>query len=119
MGYKCNLGDLKEIYTEEFWNWDKSDGIENYWNSYLVLDKCAESKKELWLDLGKCTWSKHRGIFQDHLKYIRNDIVKPFCVGIICYAERVQEMHDIEKYLPPSSMKSEIFDEASWKVHGK
>ena len=55
MGYKCNLGDLKEIYTEEFWNWDKSDGIENYWNSYLVLDKCAESKKELWLDLGKCT----------------------------------------------------------------
>ena len=55
MGYKCNLGDLKEIYTKEFWNWDKSDGIENYWNSYLVLDKCAESKKELWLDLGKCT----------------------------------------------------------------
>ena len=41
-------------------------------------------------------WRNHRSVFQDHLKYIHNDIVKPCCVGIIRYAERFQEMYDLE-----------------------
>ena len=50
---------------------------------------------------------------------IHNDIVKQFRVRIIRYAERFQEMHDLEKYLPPSFMKSKSFDEARWKFRGK
>ena len=41
------------------------------------------------------------------MKYVCNDIVKPFKVKILCYAERVREMHDIAKYLPPPSMNGE------------
>ena len=41
------------------------------------------------------------------MKYICNGIVNPFKVKILRYAERVIEMHDLAKYLPPPSMKGE------------
>ena len=63
--------------------------------------------------LGKCMWRNQRIVFQDHLKYICNDIVKPFYVVIFPYAERVQEMHDLAKHLPPPLMKGKSFEAAS------
>ena len=39
------------------------------------------------------------------MKYIRNDIVNPFRVKILCYAGRIREMHDLEKEPHPPSMK--------------
>ena len=64
-------------------------------------------------------WKKHRILFQDHVKYINNDIVKPFRVGIFRYVERVQEMHDLAKYLPPSSIKVKNYESDNWEVRGK
>ena len=62
-------------------------------------------------------WRKHWRIYQDHLKYIHNYIVKPFGVGILCYAERVWEMHDLAKHLPPPpSMKGDGYETYYWKV---
>ena len=80
------------------------------------MEKWVNFEKDIWFELGKCMWSKHRGVFQDHLKYICNDIVKPFCVGIICCYEHVQEIHDPEKHLPQTSMKGKSFETDSWKV---
>ena len=48
---------------------------------------------------------KHQSIFQDHIKYIHDDNVKPFRVGIIYYNDWVYEMHNLDKYLPPPRMK--------------
>ena len=42
-------------------------------------------------------WMKQQSVYQYHLKYIRNDIVKPFRVKIIHYDERIQEIHDLAK----------------------
>ena len=64
-------------------------------------------------------WRNHRIIFQDHLKYICNDIVKPLCVGILCHSKHVQDMHYLAKYLPTPSRKGDIFEEAIWKVRDK
>ena len=41
------------------------------------------------------------------MKYVRNDILKPFKVKILHYAERVREIHDLDTYLPPPLMKVE------------
>ena len=41
------------------------------------------------------------------MKYVRNDIVKPFKVKILRYSERAHEMNDLDKYLHPPSMKRE------------
>ena len=58
----------------------------------------------------KLMWRSHRGVFHDDLKYICNDIVKPFRVRIIYYVERVQEMHELVKHLPPPSMKGDCYE---------
>ena len=50
---------------------------------------------------------KYRSVYQDHMKYVRNDIVKPFKVKIFRYSERVRQMHDLAKYLPSPLMKGE------------
>ena len=63
---------------------------------------------------GKCMWRKHRSVYQDHMQYIRNYIVKPFKVKIICYAERMCDMHDLAKYLHPPTMKGKRTEAANW-----
>ena len=45
------------------------------------------------------------GVSTRNMKYIHNDIVKPFKVKILCYAERVHDMHNLAKYLHPPSMR--------------
>ena len=62
---------------------------------------------------------KHRSVYQDHTKYIHNDIVKTFKVKILRYAERVCEIHDLEKHLPPYSMKVESEMAANWSVRNE
>ena len=61
---------------------------------YLAIDKCVNFDIEIWFELGEFLWRNHQSVYQDHLKYIRNDILKPFHVKIIRYAERVRKMHD-------------------------
>ena len=111
--YSCDLGALKDLSTDDFWNWEKKDGIAFEGDDYLGRDRFICYEKELWLELGKCMWRKHQSVYQDHLKYIRNDIVKPFRVGILRYSKRIMEIHESEKYLPPPLIKGESYDAAN------
>ena len=45
--------------------------------------------------------------------------MKPFRVGILHYAERVQEKHNLAKYLPPLLMKGERNESANLGVSDK
>ena len=69
-------------------------------HDYLDLDKCVYFDRELCFELGKCICRKHDSFYQDHMKYIRNDIVKPLRIRILRYSENVRDMHDLEKYPP-------------------
>ena len=60
-------------------------------------------------------WRKHRNVYRDHLKYICNDIVRPFHVGILRYDERVQHMHDLVKHLPPPLINGNVYEAVIWK----
>ena len=55
-------------------------------------------------------WRKHRSVFQYHVKYICNDVVNIFRLGILQYAERVHELNDLFKYLPLPLMKGNEYD---------
>ena len=94
MGDKWNLGNMSGISADYFWTWAKMDttGYDRY--VYLAIDKCVNFDIEIWFELGEFLWRNHQSVYQDHLKYIRNDILKPFHVKIIRYAERVRKMHD-------------------------
>ena len=80
---------MSRVSTEEFWTWEKSDTIGYDGHAYLAINKCVEVKRELWLELGKCMWRKHQSFYHEHMKYVRNDILKPFKVKILRYTERV------------------------------
>ena len=64
-------------------------------------------------------WKKYRSVLQYHVKYIHNDIVKPFQVVILHYAEIIQDTHDLSKYLPPPSMKGKSYESDNWDVRDK
>ena len=68
---------------------------------HIDMDKSVGFERELWFELGECMWRKHRSVYQDHMKYVFNDILKPFKVKILIYAERVCVMYDLSKYPPP------------------
>ena len=59
-------------------------------------------------------WRNHRSVYQDHMKHVHNDIVKPFKVKILRYSERIREMHGLDKCLPTPLLKGEIAIEANW-----
>ena len=108
VGNKWTLVKLKGISTDDFWTWDKIERLYYDGDSYLGLEKWLDFEKDIWFELGKYMWRKHRSVLQDHLKYISNGIVKSFCVVILRYGKRVQDMHDLSKQLPPP------FDEGWW-----
>ena len=64
-------------------------------------------------------WRKQRSVYQDHIKYICNNIVKPFRVGIIRYTQRIQEMNNLAKNLPPPSLKGDDYEAVNWKFRDK
>ena len=113
-GDQWTLGDMTGLAAEGFWTWSKTDTTGYDGHPYLDREKCVEFDKELWFELGKCMWMNHWSVYQDHMKYVHNNIVKPFKVKFIYYANRVREMHEIEKYLPPILMKRENAMAANW-----
>ena len=64
---------------------------------YLGRNWYSNFEKEIWFELSKSMWSKHRINYQDHINYIHNEIVKPFRVGNLQYSKQVRDMHDLDK----------------------
>ena len=62
----------------------KTDNIGYDGHDYLAMDKLVDFDRELWLELGKCMWRKHWIVYHNHMKYVCNDIVKPFKVPGQC-----------------------------------
>ena len=118
-GDKWTLGELKGPSIDDFWDWLKTDGVVYDGDAYLGLEIFVNFEKELWFESGNSMWRKHQSVFQDPLKYTRNDIVKPFRVGILHYTERVEDMQDLAKHLPPHLVKGDIFEADNWRVRNK
>ena len=77
-GGEWTLGDLTRISAEYFWTWLETDTIGYDGNYYLVWYKYINFERYFWFELGNCIWRKHRSVYQDHMEYFCNDIVKPF-----------------------------------------
>ena len=104
-GDEWTLVKLNGLSAEDFCNWAKTDTMGYDGHDYLNMDQCFYFNRELWFELGKCMWRKHRSVYQYHINYVRNDIVKLFKVKILRYTECAREIHDLAKYLPPYLIK--------------
>ena len=45
------LGELTGLSAENFWTWEKTDTTGYDGHDFLAQDKCADFKRELWLEL--------------------------------------------------------------------
>ena len=77
-GDQWTISKANYVTMEELWTWENLYGINTDGDAYLGMDKCIKFEKEIWFELGKSMWKKHRCVFQDHVKYIHNYMVKPF-----------------------------------------
>ena len=59
-------------------------------------------------------WGEYRITFQDHVKYIRNSVVKTCRFVILQYAEHIHDMHVLSKYIPTPLVNSMMAWEGSW-----
>ena len=82
-----NLGKLAELSVEAFWSWPNIDTMGYDGHPLLAWYKCVNFERELWFELEKFIWINHRSVYQYNMKYIYNDIVKPFKVKILHYSE--------------------------------
>ena len=64
-------------------------------------------------------WRKHRCTFQNHIKNIHNGIVKYFRVGLLQYAECIQDMYNLAKHLPPLSKKGREYNQEDCNISDK
>ena len=62
-GYQWSLGATNYVTMEQFWTWVKSDSIYVLVYLYLVLDRCRDSEKYIWLELVNSIRTKHRSTF--------------------------------------------------------
>ena len=96
-GNQWMLGATKDVTMDKLWTWQKLDGVDGSGNMYLGQDRCLDFEKDIWFELGKSMWKKNRRDFREYVKYIHNDIVKPFRVGIILYTKHINSMNNLEK----------------------
>ena len=110
---------MKDVIMDKLWDWAKTHAKDGLGDMCLGRNICIDFERYIWLDLGKSTWKSQRKIYQGHMKYIQNDIVKHFRVGTLHYDEHFCEMHDLAKYLPSTSMKGRGFESSDWAVCDK
>ena len=104
---------------EKFWDLDKVYIVNDDGCEVTGAERCAKVDNEFWFELIDSVWSKHCSVFQVHVKYIQNKIVKLFRVGIIQYSEIIHEMHDLNKFLPPYLKKGYEYDQSYWTIRDK
>ena len=101
---------------QNLWDWAKVDTIDGVEYLFTLLDHCAQFEKEFGIESGKKMRRKHRPTFQDHAKYIQNNIVRSFRSGILQYDERIREMYNMAKYLHLPSMKGGDYNDSYWSL---
>ena len=118
-GDHLGLGENKDVTMEQFCTWTKAEVIDGSGDIYLGLDRYSNFEKYLWFELVQSMWRKHWSTLKYHVKYISNDIVKPFRLVILHYDEHVREMYDLDKYLLPPLQKGWGCNHTYWNVCGK
>ena len=107
------------MVMEDLWTCKKKYGYNSDGDLIKGQEISKKLQKDLWFELDKSMWRKNQLVFQDHMKYIHNNIVKYFRVRIIQYAKCVRQMHNLAKLLPTPQKKGGMFDHADWSVRNK
>ena len=104
---------------EKLQTWAKACGFNSEFGPIIGEYQCKYFEGELCFELLNFILRKHRSVFQEHIKYIHDNILNPFRLSILQYSERVRQMYDIDKVLPPHPKKRGELDQKYQSVHNK
>mmetsp|Transcript_17197 Transcript_17197/g.32552 ORF Transcript_17197/g.32552 Transcript_17197/m.32552 type:complete len:470 (+) Transcript_17197:1371-2780(+) len=89
----------------------------NYGSTAKAQCSCYEAY--VWFEYGRMMWNRHRTVFEEHIRYIENKIIKPFDMLIRDFYDRVNEMYSYAYYIQPPSMNNQLWYEADWNALGE
>ena len=94
---------------EYLWTFENTDGLDADGDDIYGEDRCTDIERDLWLHIGNYTWKKNRSVFDDHMKYVNNDINNIYRVKILHYYDTTHEIYELYQYLyPPRKMVRSI-----------
>jgi len=76
---------------------------------------CISFENHIWFNRGMLLWVNHHDCFEEQLRYLQNDIVKPCKMSVIESVKRVEIIFKYMPFLPPPSSKNMTYDQADWK----
>ena len=89
----------------------KQEEVEGQGQNMSGENYCTGLEQSLWFDLGK-TMQKIYSMHDNHIKYIKNYIPKPFKIMVIPYTECMCKIVELSLYLsPPSKNPEEWFED--------
>ena len=83
----------------------KAGGLDD--SGYVVIGNihCMDFDHKLWFELWETMWKNHCCVFYNHVRYVQNNITKPYKVIILKYYEQICEMFELAQYISPTSKK--------------
>lgn len=66
--------------------------------------------------MGKLMWVRHRTVFDEHVRYLENKIIKPYDMAIRDFYDCVLEMYSYLHYMQLPSMNNQAWYEAKWHM---
>ena len=74
----------------------------------------AESDRMVNFEFGKLAWETPHEVYEDHLRYLSNDIIKPLVMIVKEMVLRFNKVYTLKKYLSPPYKRDEDATEADW-----
>ena len=75
---------------------------------------CTEFEHRVWFQLYRHMWRDSRQAYDDQLRYLEVDIVKPRVLGVLDMLRRVEQMFRLQLHLPPPSIANQTYESADW-----
>jgi hypothetical protein len=81
---------------------------------------CTEFEHRVWFQLYRHMWRDSRQAYDDQIRYLEVDIVKPRVLGVLDMLRRVEQMFRLQLHLPPPRIvANETYESADWVKRDK
>jgi hypothetical protein len=108
----------KGVFFEWLLNGDKDDApketLENLGTT--ANEYCQQYKSYVWFKMGKLMWARHQTVHDEHIRYFKNKIIKPYDMAIRDFYNRVIKMYSFLYHLQPPLMNNQAWYQAKWHM---
>ena len=83
--------------------------------SNAVDETCIRFERLVMFEMGTWAWRTHNDAYNEHIHYLRKDIVKPITMSVQELILRFEDMYLLKLFIQPPSKKCQVAGEANWK----